>query len=298
MIEGRLREACRTWFFAPAGPVPVAVLRIVASVTALWVLLSRDLAPASAAPDAIWAEVPAGRSWRFLIVPGHETVEWSLQWIAIVLLIAVALGIAARAASLASCLLLYHLAPLEGPVFGTDADMFPLTLPILSLLILSQTRSADALGVVRPRVHEASWEYRWPIAAMQVIVASVYVFAGYSKVVAILLRCLRTTCLEAVEGARFEFIYMSLGIEHRLLPWSPALAFADPRWFWLIWAGILLFEIGFVAALWNSRARRVLLPLAVLFHLFTFVQLNIFVVVPAFLVVFVDWDRRTPMANR
>jgi hypothetical protein len=73
---------------------------------------------------------------------------------------------------------------------------------------------------------------------------------------------------------------------------------------WLIAWATFVFEFGFIAAVFSRRARRVILLMAVGFHVGVLFTMNIFFPNVPQLLVFVNWDwlrerlRRSPKLNR
>src|SRR5690242_20526336 len=101
----------RTWF-EPEAALNLAVARLLAAGTGIWVLLSRDRAHVSGLDASFWAAVPPAVRWRYLLFPGHAGLEHALVLIAALLLLGALAGIGARWCCLGAGLLLYHLAPL------------------------------------------------------------------------------------------------------------------------------------------------------------------------------------------
>src|SRR5258708_16577840 len=108
-----IRRALASWnahWFAPDSARNLAVARILAAGTGLWVLLSRDRAGVSGLDPVFWAGVAPSTRWRFLLFPGHERLETVLVVIAAAALALALFGVAARTSTLVSGLLLVHLA--------------------------------------------------------------------------------------------------------------------------------------------------------------------------------------------
>ena len=165
----------RVWF-RPAHPLCLIATRVIVSLQALWILLSRpDL------PDLVrWpAEflVLSGRALpaRFGIGVLPAAAEPALFVVLHAALLAAAAGLWPRVSCFVSASLLYHFAPFEEVVAGLPHTAFGgLTVPVLALFVLS---FAEA-----PRRGAApSAEYRWPFALVQLLFAFSYFFPLLAK---------------------------------------------------------------------------------------------------------------------
>src|SRR5256885_14364283 len=87
----RLAAIWQRWWFRDGSPYSLAAARIVFSLHALWILLSRDLPAISSLPSVYWRFIPRSTEWRYLLFPGHGHVEYLLQGLAIGALVAAAL---------------------------------------------------------------------------------------------------------------------------------------------------------------------------------------------------------------
>jgi hypothetical protein len=112
-LPGRISAWWNTFWFAPAPAINLAAARVIFSLHALWMLGSLDLAAISGVPEVFWAGVSRAERWRYLLFPGHASLEYVLQWTTFAALIAAAIGVWPRVACFCAGLLLYHLAPLE-----------------------------------------------------------------------------------------------------------------------------------------------------------------------------------------
>lgn len=280
----------------------LAVTRIVVAAHALWIVLSRDFPSISGLTD-FWINVPASRQWRYLLFPGHPGLESALQWLCVAALVAAVLGIWPRVACFIAGMLVYHLAPLEVIIQTNTPLGRGLTFAPPFLLILAFSRSADAL-VLWPRrtqpALESSSDYGWPRRLIWFLVCQMYLFAAYAKLV--------RTGLDwgSVENMRGWFLVFGLGLTSenvvvRPLAWWVA---NRPLLLGLIGAGTLIFEFSFIAAFFSRMARRLLVPVAVLFHVSIALTSAVYVGEAWMLVLFANFDwmwnqlrRRIPLGH-
>ncbi|MGE3538129.1 MAG: hypothetical protein AB7N91_11930 [Candidatus Tectimicrobiota bacterium] len=274
------------FWFTPASARNLAAARIVTAATALWVLLSRDLPAISGFPLAFWSRVPWTTQWRYLIFPGQETLERLLQSLAVLALCGVLLGCWPRLCCFVAALLLYHLAPLEPILWLNTPYLRGLDTPLIALMGLSLAPCGDVWAVSwRHRPPRAlSWRYGWPVRLIQVHLSAIYFFAAYSKLVDVGLGWATASNMQA------WMLAFNQGFE--------AKPFLQPG-LWLAaqpllcqWVGIAswLLEFGFIAMLWSTRLRWLLLPATLVFHLGILLTMNITVLYLPFLLVFVNWD--------
>lgn len=279
------RGAWERYWFVEDAPRNLAMARIIAAAIALWILCSRDFAAVSGLPSVFWEEVPDSTRWRFLIFPGHVRIETALLWTARLSAGAAMVGVAPRAASFTTALLLYHLAPLDGIVWTTSPYGRGLTLPLLALLLCAATPSGHALAIwPASRPARRGWEYGWPLRLLQLFLAQVYFFSGYAKLRASGLAWaapsnLRNWMLLAAQNEEVA-VHQALG---SWLASREALA-------GVVGAGTLVFELGFAFALVRSRARPLIAASAIAFHAGILFAMNITFNSWPLLLVFFDWD--------
>jgi hypothetical protein len=163
-------------WFRPAHPLCLAATRVILSLQALWILLSRpDLPDLARWPAEFF--VLAGRALpaRFAMVGLPVAVEQALFVVLHASLLAALFGLRPRASSLVSGLLLYHFAPFEEVIARLPHTAFGgLTVPALGLLILSFAPSPRGRGASSP-------DYRWPFALVQLLFAFSYFFPFLAK---------------------------------------------------------------------------------------------------------------------
>jgi hypothetical protein len=269
----------------------LAATRILLSAVALWVVLSRaDLPSLLAFPQELWANVTPERRLRFLMLLPLG-VERALYALLHATLLCALLGVWPRAACLASGLLLYHFAPFETIIRTPNPYLRGLTIPTLGLLVLSFSRSGDALALAAGRPGGApapSWQYAWPLRLVQVFFCQIYLFAAYSKLFASGWSWLSSASI------RGHLLVLNQALsEPPEASWGYALARHPALCAGVAWAGLAL-ELAFPLVLVSGTARVILLPAAFAFHLANSVLFRIFFQNVPLLLLFVDWDRLLP----
>jgi hypothetical protein len=273
----RMREVLAQFFFAEQSRTNLVALRIVASLSALWIVLSRPVLPEILAwPAGIWSTVIPATRFRFLLA-FPQPVEWALWAILPVLLLLTAAGVLTRWFALGSALLLYHFAPVESIFNGANPYLRGLTITTLALVIVSAASS--------PTADEGpSWRNRWPVALVQLLFVTMYFFAGWAKVV--------TSGFDWVSAANISRVVLGLdqmldypGATHGALivAHTPVLASA---------LGIfgVTFELLFPIAIVSPRARSGFAVAALSFHVINYFALHIHFPEMAMLLVFVNWQ--------
>jgi len=233
----------------------------------------------------MWQFVRAETRLRYFLFFGPG-VERALQAALVVALGAALAGIRARAACLASALLLYHLAPLESVVWTPNPYLRGLTIPLLGLLVLCAAPSADVWSFRGSRVASPpSWEYRWPLALVQVFFCGIYFFSAYAK--------LYTSGIAWLDPSNLQ-CYLTLTQQSQPAPLpgaSLALAIAEsPKACAFMAASGLALDFAFPLVLFVSlRLRYALLALMLVFHVANSILLHIFFQNAVLLLLFVDW---------
>jgi hypothetical protein len=285
----RLETALPAWWqrfwFTPASPHALAVARIVFALHGLWLLWSRDFAGVAALPPDFFTAVSPQVVRRYGLLLGRPETEAWLQGVAAVALIAAAAGWAPRLTCLAAAILLYHLAPYESVLWAPTPYFRGLDVTVLGLVIVGVSRSAEAWVVGRTiAAPSPSWEYRWPVALLQLFVALTYFFSGYSK---LWYEGLDWASAENIRNHLLAFtqddflvVYRSLGT---WLADQPVLCA-------LIGAGTLLLELTFPLAVFVPSTRRVYVPAALVFHGGVVFAMNVVWLNWPQLAVFVNWD--------
>jgi hypothetical protein len=266
----------RFWF-TPASPLGLMATRVIVAGNALWLLLSRPDTPQMVAwPPEFLTAVDGPLAARFLLVGLPVSAEWALFALAHVCLGTAVIGLFPRASSAAAAILLYHFAPFEQLITGGGALWFQgLTQPILILFLLSFVAPAS-------RTAEWSSEWRWPVAAAQVLFSLTYIWAGVGK--------LRYSGLAWFSSDRIrDLILAQMSKETLVTPWAAAVA-ASPLACWSIGGGTLIVELLWPLVLVSGRARAVLVPLAVVGHIGTAGTLGLVFLNLPLVLLFVDWD--------
>jgi len=272
----------RFWF-SDGSAINLAAARILVTGHALWILLSRDPAALSGLPAEFWDFVQDTARWRFLIFEGHPLWEHVLQTTALVALGAALVGLWPRLCCLVGGVLLYHLAPFETIMYTPSPWIKGYTVTTLALIILGSSRCGDALALGGGSERPPAWEYRWPLTLIQVALCQVYLFAGYAK----MLRTGPTWLLEGVRGYTQHYIQNEeVAVFHALGGWliaHPALCVA---------AGCvaLALNLSFWTVLFSRRARRVLVPFAIAWHIAVLFTMNFAFLEAPLLLLFVDWQ--------
>jgi hypothetical protein len=282
MMTGRLRAAWEHAFFAPASPLGLRLARALLALHALWILLSRPELPSLASwPAVFWDGLPTGLAARFGAGLLPEAAERGLFVVLLLALLATAAGAWARAAAAVAGLLLYHFAPQEELLAGMPHTSFGgLPVATLGLLVLAFAESPRRGAPPSP-------EFRWPLAAVRLVLALAYFLPAIAK-----LRYSGPGWFTAENMAGW------LEVNHALTgaPWAPWLAARA----WACWA-IALFTLAlealFPLAVFSRRAARVLVPAAAAFHLGTLLALGYFFPSWPLLLLFVDPERAARQAS-
>jgi hypothetical protein len=287
-LIGRVQQLWNRIFFAPASALNLAAARVLFSVHALWVLLSRDLPATSSLPVEFWTNVSQAELWRFLIFPGHPQLEYSLQYLAILTLVGAATGVMPRLCCFLSALLLYHLAPLETIFWTASPYQRGFTVDVLALFTLSLSPCGDALRIGKAGAKELSSIYCWPLFLVQLYLVHTYVFSGYAKLYRVGVSWM------APENLRSWFLRFSQ--EDQVMRLGPVFNTVGPwiadHWWLCLFAGVygVIMNLLFASTLFSRRARWFFVPDAVFFHILVFLTLNIFWLNLPQLLVFVNWQ--------
>jgi hypothetical protein len=221
--------------------------------------------------------------WRYLLWEGHPAMEALVQALALAALAGAALGIRARACCAAAGLLLYHLAPLQTLFYTPSPWPKGLTLCVPGLIALALAPCDRALALRPGRRPSADWEQGWARRLVMLLVAQPYLASGWAKLLH------GGWAWASSENIRAWLLLSNL--DDQLAPFTTAgLWLADrPLLCLAMGVGGLVFDLVFVAAVFSRRARRVLVPAALVFHAaIVFTQNYAFLTAPL-LLVFVDW---------
>ena len=278
------RGAWGAFWYTPEPAVNLAVARILLAGTALWIVLSRhDLPSIVAFAPELWSHVSWWTRLRFFLL-WEVGVERMLFGVLHVTLAAALLGFWPRLACAVSGLLLYHFAPLESIVWSPNPYLRGLTIPALGLLILSFSRSAEALSLLprgAPDAVAPSAEFRWPLRLVQVLMCQIYFFSGWAKLVT------SGPAWLTAENIRGWLLLIDQSVVGEpsfgtVLAGYPLVCAA------MAWAGMGL-DLAFPLVLFFPGARWVLVPLAFVFHAASSMFFRIFFQNAGLLLLFVNW---------
>lgn len=268
-MKGRLVRSWDAFWHGQESRHNYVAARVLLAGVAIWVVVSRfDLPALLDLPPELWANVSGERRTRFLLLfpTGVERVLWGALHLT---LVAALLGLYPRISCLASGLLLYHFAPLESLIRSPDPYLRGLTLPCLGLLTLGFAPVGSS--------------ERWPLRLIQVFIVQMYLFAGWAKLVT-----------SGLSWASAENIQNHLLILNQVLVRPP-----EGSWGYRLveypgvcaFMGIaaLVLELGFPVILFKPATRRVLVPLALAFHVANAVLFRIFFQGMVLVLLFVDW---------
>ena len=281
----------RIWngvFFASEPALNLAAARVLFSVHALWILLSRDLPAMSSLPSEFWMQVPRADLLRYFIFVDQAPLEYCLQFFAVVALVGAAAGIAPRVCCLVAALLLYHLAPLETIFWTASPYQRGFTIDVLALFTLSLSQCGDALRIGKRPPATASPAYCWPLRLIQLYLAQTYFISGYAKLFRV-----GWSWMEPENLRSWFLIFAQQDQVHRI---GTAFTTLGP-WIaehWLLcliagWYGVLI-NLCFISTVVSRRARWILVPDALFFHIVVFLSLNIFWLNFPQLLVFMNWQ--------
>jgi hypothetical protein len=290
-MNGLVQRSQEVWdrvFFSPAPALNLAAARVLFSVHALWILLSRDLPATSSLPPEFWTYVTEAELLRFLIFPGHPQLEYGLQFAAVVALVGAALGIMPRLCCFVAALLLYHLAPLETIFWTASPYQRGFTVSVLALFTLSLSPCGDALRIGKANVREPSSIYCWPLRLVQIYLAHTYLFSGYSKLFRVGVSWMDPENLRSwfLLFSQLDQVTREGPLFNTVGPWI-----AD-HWILCLVAGCygVLVNLCFISTLFSSRARWFFIPDAVFFHILVLLTISIFWLNTPQLLVFVNWQ--------
>ncbi|GEM_PF-2343498 len=280
MIE-RIRRSWSDFWWRPANRIDLAMARVVIASTALWIVLSRfDLPSVITFPHVWWMRVLPERKLRFFIGAGlgTERILWLLLHLALVAVIA---GVFLRVSSFIAGLLLYHFGALETVLWTGNPYLRGYTIPALALLIIAMSASAGRFDRKRP--DPESWENRWPVALIQFFFAGIYFWAAYAKLYTSGVRWIRAENMRLYIAGIDQWTGGPHPPLNQYLLSHPAVLSA------MAVAG-LLFDASFALALFSRRARRILIPIAVFFHIANGIVFHIWFQNAWLLLVYADWN--------
>jgi hypothetical protein len=132
-------------------------------------------------------------------------------------------------------------------------------------------------------VSEPSWVYGWPRRLTWLLVAQIYLFSAYAKLV--------TAGPAWSAGDSLRRWFLLYGVDDRWRFHDLALWLADrPMLCGAIGIGTVVFEWAFILAVFRRDARRLLVPLGLLLQVGILLAMSIHVGETWLLVTFLDWD--------
>jgi hypothetical protein len=279
----RLAGIWERFWFADGDPRNLAAARIIVAVHALWILLSRDIPALSRLPRAFWQTAGNEVTTRFLLFPNMSAVERSVEAATAIALLLVALGVAVRYTAVVAAIGLYHLGPLQTLLATANPINRGFTIAILCLVVLAAAPCADRWSVgPRKKSTAEPWEHGWPVRLMWLLVAEIYLFGAVGK--------LRASGLDWFSSDNLRrnltlFLHMHPEVS------DPATAALTSRPLVLQAAalGVLLLEGAFILVVWSRLARRVMVPAALVMHLFILGTMRIVFANIAHLGLFLNW---------
>jgi hypothetical protein len=290
-VNSLIQRGQQLWnriFFAPAPALNLAAARVLFSVHALWILLSRDLPATTSLPPEFWTHVTQAELLRYFIFLGHPQLEYSLQFLAVLTLVGAAAGVMPRLCCFVSALLLYHLAPLETIFWSASPYQRGFSIDVLALFTLSLSPCGDALRFGKTGPQEPSSIYCWPLRLIQLYLVFAYFFSGYSKLYRVGLGWLDPENLRSwfLLFSQQDQVLRQGALFNSIGPWI-----AD-NWILCLIAGAygVVVNLCFISTLFSRRARWFFVPDAVFFHILVFLTLNIFWLNLPQLLVFVNWQ--------
>ncbi len=279
-------RAWNRFWFADAPATNLAAARIIIGSHALWILLSRDLPGISALPADFWSGVSAAARWRYLLFPGQAPIEQLLYWAAAMCLAGVIAGFLPRVTCVMSALLLYHLAPLEAIIWTSNAYERGLEISVIALVVLGVAPCADTWSVRRSPIESpvSPADYRWPLVAIQLVIAQIYLFSGYAKLYRV-----GPEWISSENMARWLQVFTQQ--DQVAVFQGPGAWLAQNAAVTLtIAVAAIALDFGFIAALFWRKSRAWLVAAAMAFHLGILICMNIAFLNAPQLLVFLNWD--------
>jgi len=241
------------FWFEPALPTRLGFARAIFFACLFAAYLGEDFSAWGDVDRAFWMPMPAFAALH--LAPAAPAALQALEAAWRIALAASALGVFTRASMIVSFVLGFYLLGLPhnfGHTYHFDA------LLVITLGILACSRAGDAFALRPARVRRVrSGEYTWPIRAVWVMMALVFLAAGLAK--------LRHGGLAWIASPTMSIV-LTRAAYH--------VSDADPitglgLWIaaheWLsrtLAATALVIELGFVSALFSRRARTIFVPAA------------------------------------
>jgi uncharacterized membrane protein YphA (DoxX/SURF4 family) len=292
-----MRDRVRAFFCAATDPLNLAVLRLAVFAWLIRSLSGADFVRYTRIPAELRV-VPPGYSAFFHLIPWNETWVITTHAVALLACVWALLGLFTRCAALLACLCLMYLLGLP-EFFGKIDHVHHHFVWITALLAASRSGDALSIDALRAAVRRAdrgeatdppgpSTAYALPLRVVWLLIGVAYFFPGLAKLRAgpywVLSDNLKNLMhrfwaskdfLPAVRIDRYPLLYRSAA------------------------AATVLFELGFLPALFFPWLRRLAVAGGVAFHLLNVVYLRIaFYGLLICYVGFIDWAALLAAAGR
>jgi len=243
-----------------------AVARVIVCAQSLWILISHPNLPSVVGwPKEFWKPIPRSLLVRFGYFGLHEPLEWILFVLLLSLLAAVMFGFAIRITAFAAGALLYHFAPLDSLLASGDfASMSGLT---VSTFFLFAIWAADR-------------DERWPITLAQLLLALSFLLNGITK-----LRYVGWTWYTGSNIQQAAMTSWTLSGRPAAI-WIASHASAA----WAIAVGSAALDALFIVAVFSTKMRWIVVPLALVALVVRSVVFGIHWLAAPLLLLFIDWD--------
>ncbi|MGH9459412.1 MAG: hypothetical protein ACRD2J_17395 [Thermoanaerobaculia bacterium] len=271
-----MRRAWDEFWFAPLAAESLVGPRVVAALTALWLVTSTGArVDLHGWPEPMIAAIAPSRLTRFLLFPLPPSVELVLAAVLIAALALVATGSWIRFSAATSAVLLYRHAAVQSIFESTGPFRHGSTQIVLILIVLTAVGPVARAG--------AAGRFRWGLELVRFIVALRYLSAAVAK--------LKVGGLAWAGGGNMT------GIAAILATWGD-----PPLGEWLArnagaaaatGAIILIAELSAMLAVISRRAAMIVIPLVLLSHVLQYLFFGVVELALPLLLVFLPWERRS-----
>lgn len=241
------------FWFAPTTPFDLGVSRVLFFTGVLLAYFWVDFSAWGTVSHAYWMPLPVFDILR--LRPAGPTTLDVLQLIWRLSLLTSAVGLHTRLSMWVAFALGFYLLGLPhnfGHTFHFDATL------VIALGILACSRAGDAWSLdatFRPQPRAVSGEYTWPVRAVWVAMALVFLAAGIAK--------LRYGGLEWIFSSNLSIVLNRAAYHVSDADPITTVGLWAARHEWMskaIAAATVVVELGFTAALFSTRARLILVP--------------------------------------
>jgi hypothetical protein len=253
-MTGITRAWMRFWF-SPSGPADLGISRVLFFSGILLTYGWLDFSAWGTVSPAFWMPLPVFDALHLTPLGPRTLAIAELAWR--LSLLASAIGFLSQASMWVAFLLGFYLLGLPhnfGHTFHFDATL------VIAMGVLACSRAGDAWSIDAARGEgrtTPSGDYTWPVRAIWVATALVFLAAGLAK--------LRHGGIDWVLSSNLSIVLNRAA--YHVSDADPitglGLAIAGHEWLSrLLAAATLVVELGFVTALFSSRARIVFVPAA------------------------------------